>query len=116
LLLKTEGMIHFANVQRLFDLLSPLVSEGRPRVIVLDCSAIADLEYTALKRMTEAEHKLQQSGISLWLAGLNPEPLQLVQKSALGKILGRSRMHFNLEQAVGSYRKQVGDLTPTLKP
>jgi SulP family sulfate permease len=109
LLLKTEGMIHFANVQRLFDLLSPLISEDHPRVIVLDCSAIADLEYTALKRMTEAEQKLQQSGISLWLAGLNPEPLQLVQKSALGKTLGCSRMHFNLEQAVVSYQKQLGD-------
>jgi sulfate permease, SulP family len=109
LLLKTEGMIHFANVQRLIDLLSPLVSENHPRVVVLDCSAIADLEYTALKRMIEAEHKLQQAGISLWLAGLNPEPLQLVQQSALGKILGRSRMHFNLEQAVESYSKQFGD-------
>jgi MFS superfamily sulfate permease-like transporter len=111
LLLKTEGMIHFANVQRLFDLLSPLISEDHPRVIVLDCSAIADLEYTALKRLAEAEHKLQQSGISLWLAGLNPEPLQLVQKSTLGDTLGRSRMYFNLEQAVFSYRKQVADPT-----
>jgi anti-anti-sigma regulatory factor len=86
-----------------------LISEDRPRVIVLDFSAIADLKYTALKRMIEAEHKLQQAGITLWLAGLNPEPLQLIQKSALGKTLGRSRMHFNLEQAVESYRKQVGE-------
>jgi hypothetical protein len=59
--------------------------------------------------MTEAEHKLQQLGISLWLAGLNPEPLRLIQKSALGKTLGRSRMHFNLGQAVITYNKQVGD-------
>jgi sulfate permease, SulP family len=72
---------------------------------VLDCSAIPDLEYTALKRLVEAEAKLQQSGVTLWLAGLNPEPLQLVQKSALGKTLGRSRMYFNLEQAVESYQK-----------
>jgi len=109
LLLKTEGMLNFANVQRIFELLGHLISEHQPRVVVLDCSAIQDVEYTALKRMIEAESKLQQSGISLWLAGLNPEPLQLVQKSALGKILGRSRMHFNLEQAVESYRKQAGD-------
>jgi len=108
LLLKTDGMIHFANVQRIFDLLGHLISEHQPRVVVLDCSAIEDLEYTALKRMIEAENTLQQSGISLGLAGLNPEPLQLVQKSALGKTLGRSRMHFNLEQAVEHYQKQFG--------
>jgi MFS superfamily sulfate permease-like transporter len=56
--------------------------------------------------LTEAENKLQQSGVSLWLAGLNPERLELVQKSALGKIIGCSRMHCNLEQAVESYQKQ----------
>jgi MFS superfamily sulfate permease-like transporter len=109
LLLKTEGMIHFANVQRIFDLLSHLIAEHQPRVVVLDCSAIQDLEYTALKRMTEAEERLRQVGISVWLSGLNPEPLQLVQKSELGKLLGRSRMHFNLEQAVQSYQNQGGE-------
>jgi len=109
LLLKTEGMLNFANVQRILELLGHLIAEHQPQVVVLDCSAIQDVEYTALKRLIEAENKLQQSGISLWLAGLNPEPLQLVQKSALGKVLGRSRMHFNLEQAVESYRKQAGD-------
>jgi high affinity sulfate transporter 1 len=109
LLLKAEGMIYFFNVQRMFDLMSHLISEQRPRIVVLDCSAIPDLEYTALKRLIEGENMLQQSGITLWLAGLNPEPLELVQKSALGKILGRSRMYFNLEQAVESYQKQFGD-------
>jgi high affinity sulfate transporter 1 len=109
LLLKTEGMIHFANAQRISDLMWPLAEKYQPRVVVLDCSAIPDLEYTALKRMTEAQKQLQQSGISLWLAGLNPEPLQLVQKSALGAALGRAGMYFNLEQAVRSYLKQFGD-------
>ena len=109
LLLKTEGMIHFANVQRISDLLWHLIDEHQPRVVVLDCSAIPDLEYTALQRLTQAEKKLQQAGISLGLAGLNPEPLQLIQKSALGEALGRTRMYFNLEQAVNSYLKQFGD-------
>ena len=56
--------------------------------------------------MTEAEKKLGQSGISLWLVALNPEPLRLVQKSALGKALGRERMYFTLEQAVKSFLQQ----------
>ena len=103
LLLKTEGMLHFANAQRIADLMWPLIYEYKPRVLVLDCSAIPDLEYTALKRLAEAEKKLQQVGISLWLAGLNPEPLLLIQKSGLGQTLGRARMFFDLEQAVTSY-------------
>jgi MFS superfamily sulfate permease-like transporter len=109
LVLRTEGMLHFANTQRVADLIWPLIHEHKPRVIVLDCSAIPDFEYTALKRLTEAEEKLQQLGIGLWLAGLNPEPLRLIQKSALGQTLGRARMYFNLDQAVKSFLKQSSD-------
>ena len=102
-------MIHFANIQRIADLMWPFVHEYKPRVIVLDCSAIPDLEYSALKRLAEAQLKLQQLGISLWLAGLNPEPLQLIQKSLLGHTLGRAGMYFDVEQAVTSFLKQFGD-------
>ena len=49
LLLKTEGVIHFANAQRIGDLMSRLVDEYKPQVVVIDCSAIPDFEYTALR-------------------------------------------------------------------
>ena len=112
LLLKTEGMIHFANAQRIGDRMWPLIYEYKPRVVVIDCGAIPDFEYTALKMLTEAEQKLRQSGIDLWLAALNPEPLRLVQKSALGKTLDRQRMYFNLEQAVKSFQAQAAEVKP----
>jgi sulfate permease, SulP family len=108
LILKTEGVIHFANAQRIGHAMMPLVSEYKPRVVVIDCSAIPDFEYSALKLLTHAEERLQQSGVSLCLAGLNPEPLGLIQKSALGKKLGRERMFFNLEQAVESFQTRSG--------
>jgi MFS superfamily sulfate permease-like transporter len=44
LLLKTEGVIHFANVQRIGDLMSQLVEEHKPQAVVIDCSAIPDFE------------------------------------------------------------------------
>jgi high affinity sulfate transporter 1 len=106
LLLKTEGMLHFGNAQRVASRVWPLVLQHRPRVVVLDCSAMPDVEYTALQVLAEVEAQLEQSGISLWLAGLNPEPLQLVQRSALGGKLGRPRMHFNVERAVEAYLGQ----------
>jgi len=106
LLLKTEGMLHFANVQRIGELMWPFVRQYKPRVIVLDCSAIPDFEYTAIKRLSESQKTLHQGGTELWLAGLNPEPLRLIQRSALGHTLGRAGMYFDLEQAVQSYQKQ----------
>ena len=112
LILKTEGAIHFANAQRVGNMIWPLVHEHRPRVVVIDCSAVPDFEYTALKMLTEAEKKLRQSGISLWLVALNPEPLRLVQRSALGEALGRERMHFTLEQAVKTFLRQSREAAP----
>jgi SulP family sulfate permease len=112
LLLKTEGIIHFANAQRVGDLMMPLVEEQKPKVVVIDCSAIPDFEYTALKMLTDAEKKLRQSGISLWLAALNPEPLQLILKSSLGTTLGRERMYFNVEQAVKAFLAKEAQTTP----
>jgi MFS superfamily sulfate permease-like transporter len=109
LLLRTEGMIHFANAPRVGEMMLRLIDEHHPRVVVIDCSAIPDFEYTALKMLAEAEKNLRKSGIALWLTALNPEPLALIQKSELGRTLGRARMFFNLEQAVKGYQAQSSE-------
>jgi hypothetical protein len=43
----------------------------------------------------------------MWLVGLNPEVLAMVQRSSLGKVLGREQMHFNLELAVARHLASV---------
>jgi high affinity sulfate transporter 1 len=100
LIVRTEGRIHFANAQRVGDKLWPMIHEMKPNVVLLDCSAVPDIEYTALRMLTDAERKLRESGIALWLASLNPEALDVINKAPLGKVLGRERMFFNLEQAI----------------
>ena len=72
-------------------------------MVILDLRAVPDLEYTALKMLTEAEERQRERGVELWLVGLNPEVLNVVQRSPLGERLGRERMHFNLETAVAKY-------------
>ena len=103
LILRPEGRMFFANAERLAEKMRPLVAAARPRVVALDLSAVFDLEYTALKMLTEAEKRQRERGVSLWLIGLNPDVLAMVQRSPLGGILGRERMHFSLEQAVAKY-------------
>jgi MFS superfamily sulfate permease-like transporter len=106
LLLRTEGVIHFANAPRIGEMMLRLIDVHHPRVVVIDCSAIPDFEYTALKMLTDAEKRFQKSGVALWLTALNPEPLQMIQKSELGCTLGRARMHFNLEEAVKHFQSE----------
>ena len=85
-----------------------LVGELRPRVVILECSAIPDFEYTALHALIQAEERLQARGITLWLTALNPEALEVVLRSPLGRTLGRQRMFFNLRDAVTALRLEAG--------
>jgi sulfate permease, SulP family len=104
LLLRLEGRFFFANADRIRDKMIPLIEEANPKVVALDLSRVFDLEYTALTMLIEAEQRMGERGISLWLVGLNPGVLAVVQRSSLADTLGRQRMHFNLEMAVEAYR------------
>jgi high affinity sulfate transporter 1 len=103
LILRTEGRVYFGNAQNIGDRLSVLVHEARPRVLLLDCSGIPGFEYTAFKMLAQAETKLRDEGIALWLAALAPEAFQQVQGSPLGTLMGRERMFFTVAQAVDGY-------------
>ena len=105
LILRVEGRVFFANAQRVGDRMWALVEQAKPSVLVVDCSSIIDIEYTALKMLGEAEDKLQREGITLWLAALNPDVLTTVLRSRIGQILGRDRMFFNVEAAVERYEQ-----------
>lgn len=103
LIARTEGRLFFANVSAVLEKLWAMIHQVSPQVLLLDCDAIPDIEYTALRALMEFEEQLQDRGITLWLAALNPEALRIVRQAPLGKELGAERMHLNLEQAVESY-------------
>ena len=104
LILRLEGRIFFANAERISQKIRPLIEAQKPKVVIFDLSAVFDLEYTAHKVLLEAEERHREIGIMLWLVGLNPGVLEVVQRSPLGKILGRERMYFNLEKAIAKYQ------------
>jgi len=103
LLLRPEGPIFFANAAQIAHKIEPLVRETQPKVVAVDASGVLDMEYTALKMFAQVAKRQSQDGIQLWLIGMNPEVLAVVQRSPLGQILRREGMHFNLEIAVGRY-------------
>ena len=90
LILRPEGRLFFANAPRVADTIRPIIDEAKPAVVLLDCRAVLDIEYTALKMLTEAEERLRGEGVELWLAGCNPEVLAVVRNSKLGERLGAS--------------------------
>jgi sulfate permease, SulP family len=108
LMLRTEGRLTFANAANAGEKMKVLVEQVQPRVIVLECSAIPDIEYTALVMLTEAEQNLRARGVSLWLAAVNPDLLKRIERSPLGNVLDRKRMFFNLHKALEAWQ-HVGE-------
>jgi anti-anti-sigma factor len=103
LLLRVEGRIFFLNAARIGEKIQPLLEAMKPNTVILDMRGVFDLEYTALKALTEAEERMRQRGVQVWLVGLAPAVLAMVQRSSLGQTLGREGMHFNLEIALQKY-------------
>jgi SulP family sulfate permease len=106
LILRTEGRMTFASVPHVRHRLRALVDEAHPEVVILECSAIPDFEYTALQALIEAEEKLREGGITLWLTTLNPRALNVVKRSSLGKVLAADRMFFNLRDGVTAFERR----------
>ena len=109
LITRTESRLFFANGSWVIEKLWSLVQQAAPQVLVLDCDAIPDITYTALKSLTEFEEQLSEAGVSLWLAGLNSGPLNAVERSPLGVTLGHERIYYNLGQAVEAYTQRNSD-------
>lgn len=107
LILRLEGRIFFANAEHIADKVKPLVEQAQPRVVAVHLRGVPDLEYTALKMLAKSIRRQQERGLEVWLVGLNPNVLEVVQRSHLDELLGAKAMHFNLELAVAHYLGQA---------
>ncbi len=116
LLLRPEGPIFFANAAQIAHKIEPLVRQAQPRIVAVDASGVLDMEYTALKMFAKVAEKQAQNGIQLWLIGMNPEVLAIVQRSPLGQMLRREGMYFNLEIAISHFLATAGNESGTIAP
>ncbi len=107
LLLRLEGRVFFVNAERIAEKIRFLIEEAQPKVVAIHLRGVPDLEYTALKMLIEGEKRQRELGVKLWLVGMNPRVIDMVQRSQLGEALGRDAMHFNLEIAVSKYLSTV---------
>lgn len=104
LLLRIEGRVFFLNAEQIAERIQALIAEAKPKVVAIDLQGVIDLEYSALKMLTEAERRRRESGVSLWLVAMSSNVLATVKRAPLGKLLGRAGMLHSLEIAVEKYQ------------
>jgi len=103
LIVRPEGRLYFGNAQAVGEKMRALWEVEKPGVVLMDFSAVPNVEYTALRLLVAAERQWQEKGVEIWLAALNPEVLEVVRKTPLAERLGRSRMFFTVEDAVAAF-------------
>lgn len=103
LMLRPEGRLFFANAEQVGDRVRELVAQYKPRVLMLDLSRVFDIEYSALLVMVEGERRFAEAGVTVWLAGLNPDVLDYVRSSGLADHLGTDRMFTNARIGISRY-------------
>jgi len=104
LMLRVEGRVFFLNVEQIAEKIQALIAEYKPTVVAIDMQGVIDLEYSALKMLTEAEQRRRESGVSLWLVEMSSQVFATVQRAPLGKTLGSEGRVRSLEIAVERYR------------
>ncbi len=109
LIVRVEGRIYFANAQVVADKISHLIREHDPKVVLFDMGAVPDVEYTAIKTLTDGAERLRLRGIDLWLSGLNPDVFDTMRRTSLFRQLGRKRIFLNRQEAVTYYMAQAVD-------
>lgn len=108
LLLRIEGRLFFANAQRIADLIWAQQQRARAQVLAIDCSAVIDVEYTAIKVLEQMDDKLRRNGCELWLARMTRGVFDVVERSGIGAQIGHQRMFLNLQAAVEAYEQRSG--------
>ncbi len=103
LILRPEGRLFFANAEQVGDRVRELVAQYKPRVLMLDLSRVFDIEYSALLVMVEGERRFAEAGVTVWLAGLNPDVLNYIRSSGLADHLGTDRMFTNARIGISRY-------------
>jgi SulP family sulfate permease len=118
LAVRPEGRLFFANARRVVDRIAAIALGQRPppRVLLLDLSAVNDLEVTALERLADLAEDLHGQGRALWVAAPSQRPLDMLRRAA--ELLGRTsleadtgrlgvRVFPSVDDAVAAYHDQT---------
>jgi sulfate permease, SulP family len=117
LAVRPEGRLFFANARRVCEHIAAIAADRRPppRVVLLDLSAVNDLDVTALDRLADLAEDLHGQGMILWVAAPSQRPLEMLRRAA--ELLGRPslqdasgrlgvRAFLSLDDAVAAYQDQ----------
>lgn len=106
-ILRIDASFYFANAEYLRETLASIIEQPTPpRTIILDASAINDLDSSGDSAFREIFHDLSRQGISLYIAGLKTPVRAVLQNSGLYTEIGPKQFFYTVAAAVQRYTSE----------
>ena len=98
--------LFYANERRFTDELRALVDGASPplRGVVVDASAVSDLDYSAAQSLRQLIAELQRRHIALAFGRVSPALRSDMQRHGIAAALGAAHIHASLHQALADVR------------
>jgi len=105
LIFRPDGMLFFANANRVRNRVLELVQEKRSglRAVLINLEASPDIDLTSLEMLEQLRSELQSSEITLYLARASDRTRDLLDRSGFTARLGDARLFLRVDAAVNAY-------------
>jgi SulP family sulfate permease len=104
------GPLFFGAAQKAMSTLKEIAS--RARVVILDVSAVPAMDATGLVNLESALERLEHAHVLVILAGVQPQPAQVLEKAGLRAREGRLAICATLQAAIEVARSAASQAPP----
>ena len=109
-IVRYDESIYFANAQHFYDtILESIQSQDKIHTIVLNCTAINNIDTTGLRKLNELLDHLEGRGIQLLFTDIRGPIRDLFVRSGLIDKIGFSNNYLNTHHAVVGHVKKNGE-------
>lgn len=105
-----DAPIYFANVEHFKDSIDRKIEkhgEGL-KLIILDASAIHNIDSTGVRMLRGLIHELNKRGVSLYIASAIGPVRDKLKKSGVVELMGEHTYFFDVNHALKTYQKEEG--------
>lgn len=109
LILRFDGTLFFANSPNFVTAVrkSVAATQPPPRVILLDCESMNDIDATAVITLVELEKELTRSGLDLRLARVKTEVQTVMRRAGLEKAIPPEHWYLTVREGVAAFLKEI---------
>ncbi len=100
LLYEIAGPLFFGAAERAMSVLDSIGKKGRPRVVILFLGQVPVIDATGLVALETVLAKLARSDIKVILAGLRPQPAEVLARAGIKRVPGQLALAPDLDAAL----------------